>query len=83
MKTEVASQLEAGLIEEAPEASNPAAVVMTKKPDCVTGYRFTVDYKAKIKGIVLDPFPLPNSEDMIDECAKARWKAKLNLRSGY
>ena len=83
METEVAAQLEAGLIEEAPDAPNPAAVVMVKKPDSVTGYRFTVDYKAKNKGIVLDPFPLPNPQDMIDECAKARWKAKLDLRSGY
>ena len=83
METEVAAQLAAHLIEEAPDAPNPAAVVMVKKPDSATGYRFTVDYKEVNKGIVLEPFPLPNPQDMIDECAKARWKAKLDLRSGY
>ena len=52
MESEVAAQLEASVIEEAPDTPNPAAVVMVKKPDSVTGYRFTVDYKAKNRDCV-------------------------------
>ncbi len=52
IELEVAAQLAAGLIEEVSDAPNPAAVVMVKKPDSVMGYRFTVDYSAKNKGLV-------------------------------
>ena len=57
METEIAAQLAASLIKEAPDAPNPAAVVTVKKPDSVTGYRFIVDYKTKNKGILF-PFPV-------------------------
>ena len=80
IKEQITELLDSGAIQ---PSSSPwgAPVLFVKKPD--GSLRFCVDYRALNQLTVKDRYPLPRSDDLIDQLAGAKYFTSLDLRSGY
>ena len=76
-REEVLKMLEAGVI----VPSNTSPVVLVNKKDGTK--RFCVDYRKLNDVTKKDLYPLPRTEEVLDELGKAQWFSKLDLKSGY
>ena len=79
-REEVLKMLEAGVIVPSNSAWASPVVLVNKKDG---SKRFCVDYRA-LNGVTQkDLYPLPRTEEVLDELGKAQWFSKLDLKSGY
>ena len=83
IKVELDKQVSLGIIERTESAVAPSHVVMVRKPDSDSGYRFTVDYKLKNKGVVVAKHPIPNVQMVLVKAGGKKYYAKLDLKTGF
>jgi len=58
-----------------------APVVLIPKPEKT--FRFCVDYRRLNKVTILDAFPMPRIDNLIDKVGKAKFLTKIDLSKGY
>ena len=80
IRENVQSMLASGIIQ--PSGSNYASnVVLVKKKDGTM--RVCIDYRPLNAVTCKDSYPLPRTDEVLNELAKAQWFSKLDLKSGY
>ena len=82
LEEEVARQLRLGVIE---ECDDPPAqeVVMVRKDDAASGFRFTLDARAVNAGMVIEPCNPPPIPEVLRGLAGCKFLARLDLASAY
>jgi len=80
--TEIQAQLDLGIIEECSDTPRQE-VVMIKKPDSPSGYRFCLDSRATNVGTKIDRYDTPNIRDIFTEVAGAKYFCRFDMISSY
>lgn len=79
-REEVLKMLAAGVIVPSNSPWTSPVVLVNKKDG---SKRFCVDYRKLNDVTQKDVYPLPRTEEVLDELGKAQWFSKLDLKSGY
>ena len=83
-KAEVSKQVNEmlvnGIIQESASPYN-SNVILTDKKDNTK--RFVIDFRTLNKNTVQDAYPLPDIQDIVDNCKDADYLTQLDLASGY
>ena len=79
-RDEIDKMLSSGVIEES-ESPWASPVVLVKKKD--GSIRYCIDYRRLNDLTVKDSYPLPLTQDCLDELSGSSWFSTLDLQSGY
>ena len=82
LEEEIARQLRLKVIEECDDPPMQE-VVMVRKEDAVSGFRFTLDARSVNAGMVVEPCNPPPIADVLRSMAGCRYLARLDLASAY
>ena len=85
IKKQVQKMIDDGLVEESTsEWSSPVLLVPKKQSsDGTKNYRLVLDYRLLNKELIVDRFPLPNIENILDSLGGAKYFSVLDLAQGY
>jgi transposase InsO family protein len=83
LKEEIAKLLELGIIEEAPSNGNTWASPVLLVPGSGNKLRLVSDMRQVNLRTVVDPYPLPLIEQLIDKVGNAKYLTKLDMVRGY
>ena len=82
LEEEIEKQLALGVIEECDDVP-VQEVVMVKKSDSASGYRFCIDARGVNKGVVVKPYALPPIAEILAGTAGCQYFARFDLISSY
>ena len=71
---------ENGIIQESVSPYN-SNILLTDKKDNTK--RFVIDFRTLNKNTVQDAYPLPDIQDILDNCKGAEYLTQLDLAAGY
>ena len=77
---QVNEMVENEIIRESSSPYNSNVLLADKKDDTK---RFVIDFRTLNKNTVQDAYPLPDVQDILDNCKDARYLTQLDLASGY
>jgi hypothetical protein len=83
LKEEIAKLLELGIIEEAPSNGNTWASPVLLVPGSGNKLRLVSDMRQVNLRTVVDPYPLPLIEQLVDKVGNAKFLTKLDMVRGY
>ena len=82
LQQEIDKQLALGVIEECDDVP-VQEVVMVKKPDAASGFRFCIDARGVNKGVVVQPYALPPIAEILAGTAGCQYFARFDFISSY
>ena len=77
---QVQEMVKNGIIKESASPYNSNVILVDKKDNTK---RFVIDYRTLNKNTVQDSYPLPDVQDILDNCKDAKFLTQLDLAAGY
>jgi RNase H-like domain found in reverse transcriptase/Reverse transcriptase (RNA-dependent DNA polymerase)/Integrase zinc binding domain/Ty3 transposon capsid-like protein/gag-polyprotein putative aspartyl protease/Zinc knuckle len=80
IESEIKKMLQAKIIEQSVSPWSASVVMVSKKDG---SKRLCVDYRRLNSVTVLDPFPIPMVQDVLEGMKDSHWFSEIDLKSGY